>query len=50
MGGHSNFITDNSSEMSMFKHLSTNFGTSLFTPDGQFKDDDEMDEKNEVIE
>ena len=34
IGGQANFLTDNSSEMSMFKHLSTNFGTSLFTPDG----------------
>ena len=36
--------------MSMFKNLTTNFGNSLFTPDGQFKDEEEMDEKNEIIE
>ena len=49
IGGQNNFLTENSSEMSMFKNL-TNFGNSLFTPDGQFKDDEEMDEKNEIID
>jgi len=34
IGGQANFLTENSSEMSMLKHLSTNFGNSLFTPDG----------------
>lgn len=50
IGGQNNFLTENSSEMSMFKNLTTNFGNSLFTPDGQFKDEEEMDEKNEIIE
>ena len=34
----------------MFKHLSTNFGTSLFTPDGNFKDEEEDSEKAEQID
>ena len=50
IGGNANFLTENSSEMSMLKHLSTNFGNSLFTPDGQFKDEDDLDEKNGVID
>jgi hypothetical protein len=48
MGGTTNFLTENSSEMSMLRNL--NFGNSLFTPDGQFKDDDDLEEKNNQID
>ena len=34
--------------MSMLRNL--NFGNSLFTPDGQFKDDDDLEEKNNQID
>ena len=30
MGGTTNFLTENSSEMSMLRNLTTNFGNSLF--------------------
>ena len=48
MNGTTNFLTENSSEMSMLRNL--NFGNSLFTPDGQFKDDDDLEEKNNQID
>ena len=48
MNGTTNFLTENSSEMSMLRNL--NFGNSLFTPDGQFKDDDDLEEKNNLID
>ena len=50
MGGTTNFLTENSSEMSMLRNLTSNFGNSLFTPDGQFKDDDDLEEKNNLID
>lgn len=49
-GGTTQFLTENSSEMSMLRNLTTNFGNSLFTPDGQFKDDDDLEEKNNLID
>ena len=48
MNGTTNFLTENSSEMSMLRNL--NFGNSLFTPDGQFKDDEDLEEKNNLID
>ena len=42
MGG----MVDGDSEVQ--KNL--NFGNSLFTPDGQFKDDDDLEEKNNQID